>query len=385
MSPLLTYPKRIMIVAGEPSGDMHAAHLIKEIVKLVPGVEIFGIGGNSMRAASMYAHFDICDMAVVGFFEVFVHLSKIVKIFYKTVRILKEKRPDKLILVDYPDFNIRLGIKAKSMGIPVYYFISPQIWAWRSWRIRKIAQFVDRMMVILPFEAEIYEKAEIPVCFVGHPLLDVVSDTKERKDVLRLLGLSDVHPIVLLMPGSRKSEIKRNFPPMLDAAKRLIRNFPSAQFVVPTTPTVDRGLYEEFVENVTVPIFLVSNKDFLPLMVADIAVVTSGTSTLETAFFGIPSVIIYKMLSLTYWLGKLLVNVQHIGMINIIAGERIVPELLQKDATGETIYTELFRILSSRKEQKRMKKKLGDAISKLGRPGASKKAAELILFGATVE
>jgi lipid-A-disaccharide synthase len=315
-----------------------------------------------------------------GFFEVFANLRKIANIFYKTVRILKERRPDKLVLVDYPDFNMRLGVKAKSMGIPVYYFISPQIWAWRNWRIRKIAQFVDKMIVILPFEVEIYERAGVPVYFVGHPLLDAVGEVKEKKEVLRLLGLSDVHPIVLLMPGSRKSEIKRNFPPMLDAARRLIGNFPSAQFVVPTVPTVDRNVYRKIVERITTPIFFVSNKDFLPLMVADVAVVASGTSTLETAFFGIPSVIIYKMLPLTYWLGRLLVDVQHIGMINIIAGERIVPELLQKSATGEAIYTELFRVLSSSEEQNSRKKRLEDAISQLGKPGASKKAAELILF-----
>ena len=369
--------KKIMIVAGEQSGDLHGSNLVRAMHRIDPDLRFYGIGGRKMREAGVELIADAADMAVVGLTEVVGKLGMILGVMRRMKLALKKLKPALLILIDYPDFNLRLGKAAKKEGVKVFYYISPQIWAWRKGRIHKIREVVDKMAVILPFEEQVYRQVSMDVSFVGHPLLDVVKTKYARQEALRKFDLQDGITTVGLLPGSRKGEVSKLLPVMLKAAGILMQSRPPVQFVLPLADALDRGFVEEMIRQESVPVRVVPNEIYDVIGVSDIVVVASGTATLETALLGTPMVILYKVSPLSYYVGTKVINVTHIGLANLIAGKTIVPELIQDDANPNRIAAEVIGILADESRMQRIKEELNQIREKLGSPGASEKAARL--------
>jgi lipid-A-disaccharide synthase len=330
-----------------------------------------------MREAGVELIADAADMAVVGLTEVVGKLGMILGVMRRMKLALKKLKPALLILIDYPDFNLRLGKAAKKNGVRVFYYISPQIWAWRKGRIHKIRKVVDKMAVILPFEEQVYRQVGMDVSFVGHPLLDVVKTKYARQEALRKFDLQDGITTVGLLPGSREVEVSKLLPVMLKAAGILMQSRPPVQFVLPLADALDRDFVEEMIRQESVPVRVVPNEIYDVIGVSDIVVVASGTATLETALLGTPMVIIYKVSPLSYYVGTKVINVTHIGLANLIAGKTIVPELIQDDANPNRIAAEVIGILADESRMQRIKEELNQIREKLGSPGASEKAARL--------
>ena len=369
--------KQIMFVAGEASGDTHGADVIKHLMQQ-GDVECFGIGGDNMRAAGMETLFDINDIAVVGFIEVIKHLKPIRAAWHTAVHALEHRRPDVLVLIDYPGFNLRLAKKAKALGITVLYYISPQIWAWHQSRVYKIKQCVDHMAVIFPFEVPFYEKAGVPVTYVGSPLTEQVHPIAQ--EVARTALSLDAHTQYIgLAPGSRMSELTRLLPTMLDAANLLFKNDPTRQFLLPIASTLKPSDFAPYLaQHPQLPIRCIEHNTHHTLAACDAVMCTSGTATLETAILGVPMVILYKTTPLTYQLAKRLVKVDHIGLCNIVVGKRAVPELIQHEATADNIQQTLLPLLTDPVRQHAIKGDLDKVREKLGKPGAAQKVTHLI-------
>ena len=369
--------KKIMIVAGEQSGDLHGSNLVRAMHRIDPDLRFYGIGGRKMREAGVELIADAADMAVVGLTEVVGKLGMILGVMRRMKLALKKLKPALLILIDYPDFNLRLGKAAKKDGVRVFYYISPQIWAWRKGRIHKIREIVDKMAVILPFEEQVYRQVNMDVSFVGHPLLDVVKTKYARHEALRKFDLQDGITTVGLLPGSRKGEVSKLLPIMLKAAGILMQSRPPVQFVLPLADALDRDFVEEMIRQESVPVRVVPNEIYDVIGVSDIVIVASGTATLETALLETPMVIIYKVSPLSYYVGTKVINVTHIGLANLIAGKTIVPELIQDDANPNRIAAEVIGILADESRMQSIKEELNQIREKLGSPGASEKAARL--------
>ena len=368
-----------MIVAGEASGDLHGAHLVREMKALDPTLAFCGVGGQGLEAEGVRLVARSSEMGVVGFTEVFSKLRLILGVFFRLRRMLREEKPELLILIDYPDFNLPLASAAKRAGIKVFYYISPQVWAWRKNRIERIRRNVDRMAVILPFEPAVYAERGVEVHFVGHPLLDAVKRSRTRGEALAAFGLRDTRPIVALLPGSREKEVMSLLPEMVGAAGILARDFEEAQFVLPLAETVDPGLVQGILRQHAVPVKVLPGQMADAVGISDVAMVASGTATLETALLQTPMVITYKISPLTAAVGKRLIRVRHIGLVNIIAGKTVVPELVQDDATAEKLAAAVKAILSDGQRSDAIRGELAGIRQKLGEPGASRRAAELAL------
>jgi len=368
-----------MIVAGEASGDIYGADLVREAHKLDPQLHFFGIGGQRMREAGAETLIDSADMAVVGLVEVLKHFDVIAAAFRKLKQILLNEPPVLLILIDYPGFNLRLAKIAKKAGIKVLYYISPQIWAWRQGRVTKIARLVDHMAVILPFETPFYEKAGVPVTFVGHPMLDLVNVTTVRSAAAASFGLDPDRQIVGLFPGSRKSELERLLPVIVDAAVKLKERFPELQFILPLASTLSQSDIAPLFTAADLDVCITHERIHDMIRACDAVISVSGTVTLEIALVGTPMVIIYKLSPLTYQLAKRLVKVPNIGLCNIVAGETVVQELIQDDANPEKIAAEIGRLLLEPTYHSAIVSKLGGVRAKLGCGGASRNVARLAL------
>lgn len=369
--------KQIMFVAGEASGDNHGADVIKHLMQQ-GDVQCFGIGGDKMRAAGMEALFDINDIAVVGFIEVIKHIKPIRAAWHVAVQALEKRQPDVLVLIDYPGFNLRLAKKAKALGITVLYYISPQIWAWHQSRVYKIKQCVDHMAVVFPFEVPFYEKAGVPVTYVGSPLTEQVHPIAQEAARIAL-SLNAQTQYIGLAPGSRMSELTRLLPAMLDAADLLFKEDPTRQFLLPIASTLKPSDFSPYLaQHPHLPIQLIEHNTHNILAACDAVMCTSGTATLETAILGVPMVILYKTTPLTYQLAKRLVKVDHIGLCNIVAGKRAVPELIQHEATAENIKHALLPLLTDPQRQQAIKTDLAIVREKLGQPGAAKQVVMLI-------
>lgn len=340
-------------------------------------LEFYGMGGEKLRAAGTRIVFDIAQFSVMGITEVIRHLGKLYRVFSSLKASLKNDRPDLLILVDYPDFNLRLAKVAKKYSIPVLYYISPQIWAWRTSRLKQIGVLVTKMIVVFPFELPLYESAGIDASFVGHPLLDTLNVTRPKEDSTRHFGLDERKKTIGLLPGSRLSEVKKLLPPMIEAAQHLTENFSNLQFIVPIAPGLQRKEIEKLLERATVPITAVSDSIYEVIDSSYLVIVASGTATLETALLATPMVIVYKMSPLSYLIGKALVKVPYIGMANIIAGKKVVPELIQGEATAGNIAAEVTRLLKDTRYYQNIGEELAFIRKKLGEPGASKRAARI--------
>lgn len=368
-----------MIVAGEASGDLHGSNLVKETLRLDPQVSFFGIGGAKMRAAGVETVVDSSEMAVVGLVEVIAHFGVIYRAYRTLQNIIRTNPPDLLVLIDYPDFNMRIAKLAKAAGIPVLYYISPQIWAWRVGRVKKIARLVDRMAVVFPFEVPFYQGAGVPVDFVGHPLVDTVRPAMTRDRAFAEFGLDPARPVVGLFPGSRRGEIKTLLPVILESAEILHKRHPELQFILPLASSLSNEDVNPHLERSPLPVTVIADRGYDVMQVCDAVISVSGTVTLELALMGVPMVIIYKVSPLTYEIGKRVVKVEHIGICNIVAGERAVRELVQHEAEPSAIADEISRLLTDEAYRQTVMQKLATVKDKLGAGGASAKTAELLL------
>lgn len=366
-----------MIVAGEASGDMYGAKVVEEAHRLDPSVRFFGIGGASMRRAGVETLVDSKEMAVMGLFEVISHIG----VIYRAFKLLKSRiltaKPDLLILIDYPGFNLRLAAVAKRAGVKVLYYITPQVWAWHSSRAKKIARLVDHAAVILPFEAPFFERVGLPVSFVGHPLLEMATPTMAKDAAQLEFGLDPQRRTVGLFPGSRLREISSLLPAMLESALILKERFPDLQFILPIANSVDSELVSEKISASGLSIKVVEEKNYDVMQTCDAIIAASGTVTMEIALFGVPMVIIYKTAPLTFAIGMKLLNVDHVGICNIVAGERVVPELLQDDAEPIKIAAEISKFFNNPDYNRSVVEKLLKVREKLGEPGAALRVAEL--------
>lgn len=369
--------KRIMIIAGEASGDLHGSNLVKAMRDIMPDLYFYGIGGQKLRKAGVEILVDSSDMAVIGLTEVLSRIGFILRTGRRLKESLKKERPDLLILIDYPDFNLPLAREAKKNGVKVFYYISPQVWAWRKRRIYSIARCVDRMAVILPFEVSVYDKVDLDVNFVGHPLLDVVKRRYSDDEALEKFNLGAGVKTVALLPGSRKSEVKKLLPDMLKAAEILKRRLSSVQFVLPLADTLDRSFVSDIVEGCNADVEIVSDDTYDVIGVSDIAIVASGTATLETALLETPMIIVYKISLISYLVGRMIIDVKHIGLVNIIAEKTVVPELIQNDASPENMADKVCGILENEEIMSRTIRDLKEIRGKMGDLGASGRAAEL--------
>ncbi|MCX7781678.1 MAG: lipid-A-disaccharide synthase [Negativicutes bacterium] len=370
---------KIMISVGEASGDLHGASVANALKLLRPDIQIFGMGGAHMRAAGVDIKYDIADLGVIGIVEVIKNLRRLFKLRDMLADLMDKERPDALVIIDYPGFNVRLAKIAKAKGIPVVSYISPSAWAWGKGRAKEVAATVARVASIFPFEAEVYREAGANVTFVGHPLLDIVKPAMTKEEAYRFFNADPGRPVVLLMPGSRQQEIDKLLPDMLAAGEKIAKELPDCQFYLPVASTISREMLQTMVSGHTIQVNFTAGNTYDLMQIADIAIAASGTATLETSLMKVPTVIIYKVAALTYWLGKLLVKIPHIGLPNIIAGRRIVPELLQYEANPANIAREALAILLKPGVRQQVLRDLDAVREKLGESGAVSRVAAVIL------
>ncbi len=368
-----------MIIAGEASGDHHAARLVEELHRINPDVSFRGIGGEKMRAAGVETLVDTAEMAVMGLVEVLVNYRFLKGVLERMRDELRTHRPDLLILVDYPGFNLRLAETAHELGIKVLYYISPQVWAWKKKRVFKIKKLVDMMAVVFPFETACYDTVGVPVEFVGHPLVDEVKSDYTRETVLNELGLDPARPVLGLFPGSRRSEVSRLLPLMLQSAERIKAAIPDLQFLMPRASTLAEELLQPSIDASGLAIKLVSGRPYDVMRGCDTIISASGTATLEIGLMQVPLVVTYKLAPLSYHIFSRLVKLDHIALCNIVAGERIAPELIQKEATVENITRETLALLQDPSRASTMRERMGKIREKLGASGASENIAQLTL------
>ncbi|HML34113.1 lipid-A-disaccharide synthase [Sporomusa sphaeroides] len=370
---------KIMLSVGEASGDLHGASVAAALKLLEPNIELFGMGGKAMRDAGVTVNYDIAGLGVIGFVEVIQNLGKLFALRDNLAALMDQERPDVLVIIDYPDFNLRLAKIAKAKGIPVVSYISPSAWAWRRGRAKEVAGLVDRLAAIFPFEAEVYREAGADVTFVGHPLVDIVKPSLSKEEAYRFFNVRPGQPVVLLMPGSRQQEVSNLLPVMLEACQQVAGQLPDCRIFLPVASTISREMLQNMIAGYTMDVTLTTGHTYDLMGIADVAIAASGTATLETSLMGVPTVIIYKMAALTYLLGKLLVKIPNIGLPNIVAGRRIVPELLQGEANPGAIAAETLTLLTDQPVREKVLTDLAEVKEKLGQTGAVHRVAEVIL------
>lgn len=370
-----------MIVTGEASGDLHGAKLIDACRKISPDISFYGVGGQRMAAAGCEILIPSEKLAVMGFVEVFGHFPVIYRAFQRLKKIIHgDQRPDALLLIDFPEFNLRLARQAKNAGIPVLYYVSPQVWAWRRGRVRMIAEVVDRLAAIFPFEPELYRGLDIQVEYVGHPLLDEFSASEAQVSPEIFSTIQKKAPVVGLFPGSRQSELRYMLDTLVQTAEKIQVLRPDVHFVVPVAPGLTREtiagkfppeLKVTFVESEDADIYAVSRA-------CNLVISVSGTVTLQVALTGTPMTIFYKMSPVSYEIGRKLVKIEHVGLPNIVAGKEIVREFLQHDATADNLAGEAIRLLEDEQYALNMRNQLGQMQRKLGEPGCSERVARML-------
>ncbi len=366
---------KIMLSAGEASGDVHGATLAVEMKKLSPSIELFGMGGDKMAAAGVRIVRNYKDYNVMGVVEVVKNLRRIFKLLEDLTEIARVEKPDLLVLIDYPDFNWRLAKRVKKFGIKILSYIPPSAWAWRKGRAADCAKIADEFIAIFPFELPVYQQAGAKISFLGNPLVDAVKTQFTFREAKKYFGVRKSDKVILLMPGSRRQEIKLLLPEMLNAAKILSKLKP-ARFFLPVADSVDETEIKRQIENSGVAITLTKNYRYDLMKIADAAMATSGTVILEAALMDLPCVVLYKMARLNYFIGKMLVDIENFSLPNILMGKKIQPELLQDEVTGERIAEEILKICRNREK---VVADLKTACAKLGEPGAAERIAKKIL------
>jgi lipid-A-disaccharide synthase len=370
--------KEIMLVVGEASGDAHGAQLVEALHRRDPALKIYGVAGEHLQRTRFEALFSVANLTGMGLVELVGNLGNLWRAYALLKRALKQRRPNLLVLIDFPDFNLRLAKLAKSLQIPVLYYVSPQIWAWRKGRVRQIARWVDHMAVIFPFEAAFYERHGVNVTFVGHPLLETVRSRSDRAATMSKMGLDPAKTTIALLPGSRHGEVSRHLPVMRQAAVSLAEDR-EIQFFCVCANTIDAAQVVAMLGHPTVRIPVVNSDRYEAIHAADLVWAASGTATLESALLGKPMIIVYRVSWLTFMVARWLVRVDHIGMVNLIAGERLVPELVQNDVNAARIAAESRILLDDSQLRCRIITKLAKLRERLGGPGAADRVADLAL------
>ena len=371
--------KKVLLVAGETSGDLHGAHLVEAIHQIDPEVQLFGVGGEHLARKGMKILYHSQSLSVVGITEALFKLRTILKALKGLKKSLDQEKPNLIILIDFPDFNLRLAKIAHQKGIPVLYYISPQIWAWRSGRVKLIAERVKKMVVFFPFEVPLYKAAGVDVEWVGHPLVDIVKPTLSKEEAFRKLGLDPQRRTVGLLPGSRIHEVKRLLPPLLASAHLLQKELPDLQFVIPLAPGFTEETLSHWLRNSPAPLKFIQGWTYDVMNISELLIMASGTATLEGAIVGKPMIIIYKGSLLSYWIVRAMIQVNHIGMVNLVAGKGIAPELIQRDVNPKRIAEEGLRILKDSFLQQKMIESLEEVRQRLGNPGAVQRAARIVM------
>lgn len=369
---------KILVIAGEASGDMHGAALVEELFKEDGSIQAVGIGGDKMIAAGVNTLFHIKDMAFLGMLEVIKHLPFIFKVEKGIIQLVKKEKIKLAVLIDYPGFNLRIAKKLKNLGLKVVYYISPQIWAWRKGRIKKIRERVDKMLVVFPFEKEMYEEGNVPVEYVGHPLVERIEKYSflSKSELFNNLELESEKEILLVLPGSRKHEIEKLLPELTKVAEKFSANL-NMQTIIACADNLDKSYLKNFVNNDSIKI--VKGNTYNLLKHSKFGIIKSGTSTLEAAIFSLPFVAVYSTSKFTYELAKRLVKVNNIAMPNIIAGKEIVKEFIQDDVNAEAITNYCEKLINDKYRMNELVDNLRSVKNKLGGSGASKNAAKIIL------
>jgi len=372
---------KIMLSCGEPSGDLYAGALAAELRALDPAVRIFGMGGEHLAAAGGRLVADYQGLAVTGLAEALAVLPRSLVTYRRLLAAARAERPDVLVVIDFPDFNFRLGAAVAALGIPIVYYIGPQVWAWRPGRLGVMKRFVDRALVIFPFEPPLYEAAGIPVTFVGHPLLELTGRGVGRERFRRRHGLETGSPTVAILPGSRPNELRTILPGLVGAAARIARELPGTRFVVARAPHLDDALFAPLAGLPAPPVVVESETDDV-LVASDVVLTASGTATVQTAIHERPMVVVYRLSRLSYWLGRRFVRVPAFAMVNLVTGRKVVPELLQDEFTPEAVAAEAIRFLTEPARAARARDDLRQVRAALGGAGASRRAAEQVLSAA---
>lgn len=370
---------QILVVAGEASGDAHAAELVAALRARRPDLTFFGMGGSRLAAQGVELLYGAHEVNVMGITEVLPKIPRILRVMGGLARAAAERRPVCAILVDIPDFNLRLAARLKKLGIPVAYYVSPMIWAWRRGRVKTIARLVDRMLCILPFEEDFYREAGVDARYVGSPVLEQVPSPGSTRDFRRQLGLPVETPTLALLPGSRMSEIRRILPAMVGAAQRLVAERPGLQVVVPVAPTIAREEILSRFEGSGVTPVLVDGRAPEVVGSSDAAIVASGTAALEAGLMQRPLVVVYRVSLITYWVGRMMLKVAHVALVNLLANRRVVPELLQGEMTPERIAGEIRELWVPGKRRDELLQGLAEVRTRLGEAGAAERAAESVL------
>ncbi|MEW6209350.1 MAG: lipid-A-disaccharide synthase [Acidobacteriota bacterium] len=370
---------KIMIVAGEASGDRHGAALALALRRLYPETrfEFFGSGGEEMRAAGVETLVDAADVAIIGIPEILRAIGKLYRAYRRLIRAARERRPSAVVLIDWPDFNMRLARNLRREGLRIIYYISPQVWAWRRYRVRALRRDVNQMLVILPFEEEFYKRHGMEVEYVGHPLVETCRTSGTREEFLSKHRLDSNKKLIALLPGSRRKEIHYHLPALVDAAARLKTRIPDLEFVLPLASTVDRSQIESVMSGADVKI--IERGTYNALGFSEMAIIASGTATVEAALLGTPMVIIYRASGVNWRVIRPMIHLDTFGMVNLIAGRRIVPELIQHDATAERIASEAAAILIDQRKLRQMKDDLREVRKKLRGPGGADRAARAVM------
>lgn len=371
--------KKILLVAGEVSGDLHGAHLVDAIHRVDPEVQFLGVGGEELKKSGMKLLYPAHSLSVVGITEVFIKLRSILKALRQLKKSLEQERPDLVLLIDFPDFNFRLAQIAHRRRIPILYYISPQVWAWRPNRVKGIARVVKKMIVLFPFEVSLYEAAGVDVEWVGHPLLDIVKPAFPKEVAFQKFGLDPHRKTVGLLPGSRIHEVERLFPSLLASAHLLQKEIPELQFIVPLAPGLPKTILSSYLKKNSVPLIVVEGFNYDVMNLSDLLITASGTATLEGAILGKPMIIIYRVSFLSYWIGRALIRVDHIGLVNLVAGKEVAPELIQKEVHPQRIAEEALLILRDPILSRKMTESMAEVRKKLGLPGAAQRAAHIVL------
>ncbi|MDE3057955.1 MAG: lipid-A-disaccharide synthase [Bacteroidota bacterium] len=371
--------QRVMMIAGETSGDVHGAGVVRELKRRQSSIEIFGIGGDKMQQEGMVLTYHVRELSFMGFWEVVKHLPLIRSVERTMEQLLKLKKPDVVVLIDYPGFNLRFAQIIKRYGIKIAYYISPQVWAWQRGRIKKMKDVVDKMLVVFPFEVGFYDKGNIPVEFVGHPLLEEMNVEWTREQFCKRYALDPSKKMLALIPGSRKQEIVNIFSVMARAAEELSRKLSGRlEVVVAVAPHLSLEIYRDYVPEGS-EVHFVEGATHEVMKFSDAAIVTSGTATLETACFGTPMVVVYRTSWLTYLIGRLVVRIKNISLVNIVAAKTVVPELIQHRITVPRIVTLISKLLDDENTRAAMRTELLAVREKLGAVGASARVADAIL------
>jgi lipid-A-disaccharide synthase len=369
-------PPRVLVSCGEPSGDLYAGDLVRHLRDQAGPLEAFGLGGDRVQAEGgrLLAH--VKDLAVVGLLEVLRHLRHLRAVFRAVLEEVDRDRPAVAVLVDYADFNLRLARELKRRGVPVVYYVSPQVWAWRRGRVRAIRESVAQMIVIFPFEEPLYREAGIPVTFVGHPLVDLARPAVDPAAFLTAHGLDATRPVVAVLPGSRRQEVAHNLPPIAGALRLLRARCPDLQLALAVAPSLDPRLFDR--ELAGLGVTRITGHTHALLGVASGGIIASGTATIEAALMDLPMVVVYRLSRLTYTLGRPLVQVPHFAMANLIAGREVVKELIQGDFRPAAVSAELLALLENPSRREAVRQGLADIRARLGPPGASARAAAVV-------